>query len=201
MKASLPGAAACSGLRCGAVSEACSCSISLLTACRLQPKSSRKVRLSFQILLIVVALIGLLMILIRTAPMPVARWHIDPETAARPDTPNVYLMRDGDGDAPALHLAAPPAEIASALDRIMDARPLTTLLAGGAADGFVTYIARTPVFRFPDAVSIRLSATANGTRVSIFSRSGFGRSDLGANRARVRAIVADLSAAIGPNAP
>ena len=168
---------------------------------RRQPKGSQKMRLSFLILMVVVALIGVLMLLIRAAPMPVARWHIDPETAARPGTPNFYLMQDGDGDAPALHLAAPPAEIAAALDRIMDARPLTTLLAGRAVDGLVTYVVRTPVFRFPDAVSIRLSATETGTRVSIFSRSRFGRSDLGANRARVAAIVADLRATMGPNAP
>lgn len=158
-------------------------------------------RLSFQILIIAVAVALLLLILIRIAPMPVARWHVDPETAARPATPNFYLMRDEGGDAPALHLAAPPAEVAAALDRVMRTRPRTRLLAGRAADGFVTYIVRTPVFRFPDAVSFRLSATEIGTRVSVFSRSRFGRSDLGANRTRVRAILAELSAAIGPNAP
>lgn len=158
-------------------------------------------RLSLWIILILAGLIGLLMILIRTAPMPAARWHVDPETALRPATPNAYLMRDGDGDAPALYLAAPPAEVAAALDRVMAARPLTTRLAGQAADGFVTYISRTAVLRFPDAVSIRLSAAGSGTRVSIFSRSRFGRSDLGVNRARVTAIVADLRTAIGPNAP
>lgn len=158
-------------------------------------------RLSFQILIIAVAVALLLLILIRIAPMPVARWHVDPETAARPATPNFYLMRDEGGDAPALHLAAPPAEVAAALDRVMRTRPRTRLLAGRAADGFVTYIARTPVFRFPDAVSIRLRAAGTGTRVSIFSRSRFGRSDLGANRARVASIIADLRAEMGANAP
>jgi uncharacterized protein (DUF1499 family) len=158
-------------------------------------------RIPFLIFLISAALIGVLLVLIRTAPMPVARWHVDPEAATRPTTPNFYMLRDGDGDAPALQLSAPPAEAAAALDRIMEARRMTRRLAGAASDGFVTYIVRTPVFGFPDAVSIRLTETETGTRVAIFSRSRFGRSDLGANRARVAAIVADLTAAIAPNAP
>ena len=158
-------------------------------------------RFSLQFLVIAAALIGLLMVLIRTAPMPVARWHVDPETAPRPTTPNSYLLRDGDGDAPALQVSAPPEETAAALDAIMDARPRTRRLAGSPSQGFVTYIVRTPIVGFPDAVSIRLTQSETGTRVTIFSRSRFGRSDLGVNRARVTAIVADLNAAIAANAP
>jgi uncharacterized protein (DUF1499 family) len=158
-------------------------------------------RLSLLIFLVAAALIGGLLVLIRTAPMPAARWHVDPETAPRPATPNFYMLRNGDGDAPALQLAAAPADISAAIDAIMEARPRTRLLAGAASDGLVTYIVRTPLIGFPDAMSIRLTETETGTRVAIFSRSRFGRSDLGANRARVAAIVADLSAAIAPNAP
>jgi uncharacterized protein (DUF1499 family) len=38
---------------------------------------------------------------------------------------------------------------------------------------------------FPDAMSIRLHAEGDMTRVEIFSRSRFGYSDMGVNAARV----------------
>ena len=111
-------------------------------------------RLSLQILLIALALVAGLALMIRVAPMKPARWHVDPETASRPSTPNAYILRDRDA----------------------------------------TYVARTPLMRFPDAVSIKLTPAGSGTRVAIFSRSRFGQSDFGTNRARVARIIAALEA-------
>lgn len=151
-------------------------------------------RLSLQVLLVALALAAGLVLLIRIAPMPPARWHVDPETAPRPATPNAYLLRDQAGDAPAHISDLSPSDAARALDRILRAMPHTTRIAGDLATGHATYVARTALMRFPDAVSIKLTPLASGTRIAIFSRSRFGHSDLGANRARVERIIAALQA-------
>ncbi|NPD20831.1 DUF1499 domain-containing protein [Alterinioella nitratireducens] len=151
-------------------------------------------RLSLQILLIALALVAGLALMIRVAPMKPARWHVDPETASRPSTPNAYILRDRDGDAPAHVTPLSPSDTAAALHRIVMSLPHTTRIAGDLAQGHATYVARTPLMRFPDAVSIKLTPAGSGTRVAIFSRSRFGQSDFGANRARVARIVAALEA-------
>ena len=138
-----------------------------------------------------------LLIYIRVSPMSVERWHVDPATAPRPDRPNAYLMRDGDGDTPALILPTSPAEVAIALDQLLATAPRVTRLAGSAADGHVTYVQRSRIMGFPDAISIRLSPEGDGTRVEVFSRSRFGYSDAGVNAARVTRWINRLEAALG----
>ena len=62
--------------------------------------------------------------------------------------------------------------------------PDTRLLAGSAEAGHVTVISRTRVVGFPDYTTLQLSE--DGT-LSIYGRLRFGRSDLGVNKARIRA--------------
>ncbi|MCU4655150.1 DUF1499 domain-containing protein [Roseibacterium sp. SDUM158016] len=133
------------------------------------------------VLLVLVAMAGLgAAVFFRLAPMPAEVWHVDPATAQPPESPN-YELRQG-AEAPVLE--GDPASVATALDaaaRAEGARPI----AGDLADGFATYVVRTRIMGFPDAVSIRLSPEGEGTRVEIFSRSRFGYSDMGVNAARV----------------
>jgi len=137
------------------------------------------------ILALALALSTLVLLVIRLAPMPPDRWHLDPSMAERPGTPNAYLLRDRDGDGPSMLFAASPAAVAQALDQMLATAPRVTRIAGSAAEGLVTYVQRSRILGFPDAISIRLTPENDGTRVEIFSRSRFGYGDAGVNRARV----------------
>ncbi len=124
----------------------------------------------------------------RSVSMPPADWHIDPSTATPPTTPN-YALRVG-SDAPVV--VASPADTAAALDAIARAEGALRI-AGDLGDGFATYVQRTRLMGYPDAISIRLSAEGDGTRIDIFSRSRFGHSDWGVNRARVARWIAAVA--------
>jgi len=148
------------------------------------------------ILLLCLAAAGLLYI--RLSPMSEARWHTDPATAPRPASPNFYALRDGDGDGRAPILPAPPEEVATALEALMAATPRVTRLAGDPQAGHVTYVQRSRLMGYPDAISIRLTGVEGGTRLDIVSRSRFGYGDAGVNAARVTLWVARLEAALAP---
>jgi uncharacterized protein (DUF1499 family) len=64
------------------------------------------------------------------------------------------------------------------------------LIGGSPAEGHMTYVARSRIMGFPDAISIRLVPVGEGTRMEIFSRSRFGYSDMGVNAARVERWIA-----------
>jgi hypothetical protein len=61
-------------------------------------------------------------------------------------------------------------------------------------EGFAfRYVARTKLMRFPDTVSIRiLPLGETQATLAIYSRSLIGYSDMGANRARVEALIGQL---------
>jgi hypothetical protein len=116
----------------------------------------------------------------RLAPMPPGLWHVDPAAVTPPRTPN-FELRAG-ADAPRI-----PRDMASVAARLAAVAEADggRLIAGDLADGHATYVVRSRLMGFPDAVSIRLHPDGEATRVDIFSRSRFGQSDLGVNAARV----------------
>ena len=116
----------------------------------------------------------------RTVPMPAETWHVDPASVSPPDSPN-YALRVGDG-APVFDL--PPDDVAARLDAVATAEGADTI-GGSLAEGHVTYVARSRLMGYPDAISVRLTPVAQGTRVEIYSRARFGHSDMGVNAARV----------------
>lgn len=60
--------------------------------------------------------------------------------------------------------------------------------------------ARTPLLRFPDLVSIRVLPLEDGrSTVAVYSRSLYGRSDLGTNAKRVREWLAEVEGALRPS--
>src|SRR5271169_2573672 len=59
-------------------------------------------------------------------------------------------------------------------------------------EGRIEAIARTPILGFRDDVVVRVRGTADGTRIDVRSASRYGRHDLGANAARVRALIDDV---------
>lgn len=118
-----------------------------------------------------------------------AEWHLDPLTAPTPSTPNSYRVApagadiDRDVDAPVF--SVPVVELASAFDAVALGEDRVEILAGTAADGFVTYIQRSAFFAFPDYVSVRFMEVGAGSTLAVFSRSRYGKSDLGVNEKRV----------------
>ncbi len=117
----------------------------------------------------------------RLAPTPTEVWHLDPRTVTPPETPNFVLLRGE--EAPTRNASV--ADLAAAVDAI--ARDDGARLIGGSlADGHMTYVDRTPLLGFPDAISVRIRETEDGSAaIDIFSRSCFGYSDMGVNAERI----------------
>lgn len=129
---------------------------------------------------------------VRLAPNDPARWHLDPRRVARPSTPNFYLLRMGDGDAPAPIFDTAPTALAKRLHEAALADG-ATLLAGRVSEGHMTYLTRSRVMGFPDYTSILIEPAGDGSVLTAFARARYGYSDMGANRARLEAWVAALS--------
>jgi uncharacterized protein (DUF1499 family) len=69
------------------------------------------------------------------------------------------------------------------------------IVAADIERGRLEAIDTTPWFAFKDDIVVRLTPVAGGTRIDMRSRSRVGRSDLGANAARIRAFFARLQKA------
>lgn len=145
-------------------------------------------------------------IAIRRASDDPAVWHVDPLTSTSTGNPNWYRLvpadadvdRDPkrDGDAPIYTQSA--AEVAAAFDAFVQSESNVEVLAGSAADGFVTYIQRSALFGFPDYASVKfIDLPAGGSTIAIFSRARYGKSDLDVNEKRVVRWVAGTTAALG----
>jgi len=124
----------------------------------------------------------------RFVSMPPEQWHVDPATAQAPSSPN-FELRQGDS-APVI--PASTGDVAARLDAVAQADG-AQVIGGSAADGFVTYVVRSALMGYPDAVSVRLTPEGDATRVEIFSRSRFGYSDMGVNAARVTRWIAAIT--------
>lgn len=140
--------------------------------------------ISILIGLVLVAVIGAA-VFFRTVSMPPEVWHVDPARVTPPASPN-FELRTGPA-APVFD--AEPAVMAARIDAIATAER-AQMIAGDLAEGHMTYVARTRLMGFPDAVSVRLVPVEGGTRVEIYSRSRFGYSDMGVNAARVERWIA-----------
>ena len=81
---------------------------------------------------------------------------------------------------------------------VVDARPPQE---PGAREGRVEAIARTPILGFRDDVVVRVRATPDGARIDVRSASRYGRHDLGANAARVRALIDDVDDVLAAPTP
>lgn len=77
--------------------------------------------------------------------------------------------------------------------RIVDARPPQS----GRRDGLIEAVARTPIMGFRDDVVVRIRPVREGARVDVRSASRYGRSDLGVNAARIRALIEDIDDVAG----
>lgn len=154
----------------------------------------RKLTLSVLILLLICAGAGL--IYIRTAPSDVALYHVDPVTTDGTGRPNEY--RTGPGLPEEAAFDADPATVAAAFEAVALAAPRTILLAGGAQEGWATYVQRSRLIGWPDYISVKAVDLGEGrSALAIWSRSRFGYSDWGVNQARVERWLEKTRAALG----
>lgn len=149
-------------------------------------------------LIAIALLLGLagLMLYIRLTPSDPELWHVDPRAVSKPDKPNHWLVRPVSGDAEPPQFTLPATELARIVDEVALAQPRVERIAGSVDAGHMTYVARTLWMGFPDYVSIRVHATGGGSSLVAFSRSRFGHSDMGVNRARLEAWLAAIDAAV-----
>lgn len=138
------------------------------------------------LVVIVVAFMGY----VRFASDDPNRWHRDPvgKTATKAINDFVVAPAGGDMESPVYDMT--PEALMTAFQRMALAQPNTTLL--GERDGFATYIQRSKVMAYPDYISVRAVPADGGAQLHVYSRSRYGRSDFGVNKARVSAWLKKL---------
>ncbi|MGB3406146.1 MAG: DUF1499 domain-containing protein [Jannaschia sp.] len=140
------------------------------------------------ITLLVVGVAVAAAVYVRLAPMDPDVWNVNPETTGRTGKPNDYLVGPG-GDREAIETDVAPAELQRRLDDLLLAMPRTERLAEMPQEGLWTYVQRSAIMGFPDAITLRITPDGAGSRLVIWSRSRYGQSDLGVNAARVRTLL------------
>lgn len=141
--------------------------------------------------LIVVAVITAA-VFFRVAPIVPEDWHVDPVTVVRPDKDNYYLLRPQDGHGPAPVFESQPERLSAEIQQMVSALPRSEVIAGSAAERHFTVVVRSQVMGFPDFVTVKVIEAEAGAALVVFSRSRYGYSDLGVNKARVEAWVQEL---------
>lgn len=113
----------------------------------------------------------------------------DFETLTPKPTPNTYLVCPEGVCAATPDRLSPrvPLPPAKAVDRLIEiARQHGATQIERVDDLAAEMVVRTPLLRWPDRVSVRAyAAEGAGSELALYSRSKYGRSDLGANRERV----------------
>jgi uncharacterized protein (DUF1499 family) len=119
---------------------------------------------------------------------------LDFATLWRPASPNTHLAAPAGGDTPTPPYPVPPERLLAALERVAQRTPRTFPHAFYDQPPQRHWVVRSATFNFPDLVSAEVRQDASGSRLFLYSRSVYGRSDLGANRARVAEWLAALQA-------
>ncbi len=127
----------------------------------------------------------------------------DVGSLVRPASPNTALAAP-DGFRPVADLISPTYAVSArklyaVLRTVAAANPRTALDAAFDEALQAHYTVRSAVFGFPDLVWVQaLEAEPDRSGALIWSRSVVGRYDLGVNKARVRAWLAAVDAALQP---
>ncbi|MFN2315356.1 MAG: DUF1499 domain-containing protein [Gemmatimonadales bacterium] len=116
------------------------------------------------------------------------------ESPAEYDGPEAArLQLEGYPALAPLRTAQPPAEVLPAAAEVADELGWTVQVVA-PAEGRLEALATTKWFGFTDDVVVRVRPDGSGSVVDIRSKSRVGRSDLGANAARIRKFLAALAA-------
>ncbi|HAH09839.1 MAG TPA: hypothetical protein DCL48_07035 [Alphaproteobacteria bacterium] len=130
-----------------------------------------------------------------------ARSRTDLRAIVLPRTPNCFLLApDGFCVSAKPHmvapnLLAPAAEIWERLQRAVAQEPRVTVHDQDRQTFYLDFTQVSLVFRFPDRVTFQLlpaPGNAQQSTLAAYSRSKYGRSDLGVNKARVMRLLQRL---------
>ncbi len=139
-----------------------------------------------RLILFVVLLIVAGLAYIRLAPSDPAVWNVMPYQG--PEGSKPVGDYDSMGAFQAVRTVSDPA-ILSKLTEVALATPRTSILAGSAEAGQVTFITRSRLFGFPDYTT----AAFDGKKLDIWGRLRFGAGDQGVNRSRVLTWLRELN--------
>ena len=134
--------------------------------------------------------------------------RIDFATLTRPRKPNTFLLApEGLCKQAKVDKIAPvyPAAVAKLRQEFLAvaiAQPRLSHTFEDEAGLYDDFVARSALFGFPDHVSVKFLDVKGGkSTLAVYSRSVYGRSDFGVNRARTLAWLALVSNAIKPQSP
>lgn len=123
----------------------------------------------------------------------------------RARTPNAFLMapaglcKNAQADVVSPRYGVPASRLRQEFLRVVIAQPR---LSHDLRDDVALYddlVVRSFLLRFPDLVSVQfLDENGGKSTLAIYSRSVYGHSDLGVNRARTMAWIKDLNDALAP---
>lgn len=123
---------------------------------------------------------------------------VDFGTLVLPPSPNTCLLTPSSAPgAGHLHrdpFPATPEAVLAAVRATAAAMPRTFPLAEHPERHQAQWVARTRLMNYPDIVVAEAAPSGGGTGLWLYSRSLIGWSDLGANRARVTAWLAEIEA-------
>jgi len=135
-------------------------------------------------------------------PAPMDMAHIQ-----HPATPNAALAAPAGfqpgPDITTQTYAVAPDRLLSAIEHVADTQPRTYRAAVFPEIRQVHYVARSALFNFPDLIAVQVDAAppgapdATSSSLVLFSRSVYGRSDLGVNQARLETWLSALDTALG----
>lgn len=126
-------------------------------------------------------------------------------TLKRPRTPNTFLMApDGlckeakvDMEAPVYGVSA--ATLRNEILRVVIAQPRVSHTLSDEPELYDDFVVRSALFGFPDLVSVQAIAIgAKKSTLALYSRSVYGRSDLGVNKRRSLAWLAKVAETVKP---
>jgi len=130
---------------------------------------------------------------VRLAPIDPARWHVSLQEPMRTGKPNDIRIRPAGAEIAAPVFAEPPAALAARIAALALAEPRTRLLAGSPSLGHMTFVQRSRLWGFPDVITVETLPAPGGATLRLWSRSRFGYSDMGVNRARALRWLAGLA--------
>ena len=129
---------------------------------------------------------------------------VDFATLTPGDRPNRFLMCPpglcGKAQAESPRFDVSVDQLRAQWSKVVAARPRTALLTKDADGRQADYVQRSALFRFPDVITVRFIAVSESqSTLAIYSRSLYGKSDLGVNRARVETWLTALCESVeGP---
>lgn len=129
------------------------------------------------------------LLLLRRGPAGLSAELVEFDRLELPASPNTCLAGPAEYAGPK-HLttppfAVPPATLWARLLAVAAAQPRTWRLGEWPEPLQAEWVERTPLMNYPDLISAEIRPAAQGSALLLYSRSLFGWSDLGVNKARV----------------